>query len=55
MYFVRIFCLNVDVEVWLEDSFKFYYVFKGLKKDGKIKRLYYVYGINIFVKDEGIK
>ena len=53
--FVTIPCLNVDAEVRPEDSFKFHYVFKGPKKDGKVKRLYYVYGTNLSAKDEGIK
>jgi len=30
-------------------------VFKGPKKDGKVKRLYYVYGTSLSAKDEGIK
>lgn len=38
-----------------EDSFKFHYVFKGPKKDGKQKKLYYVYGTHLAAKDEGIK
>lgn len=59
MHFVRLpqhlFCLNIDAEVRPEDSFKFHYVFKGPKKDGKVKRLYYVYGTSLSAKDEGIK
>lgn len=47
--------LNADAEVRPEDSFKFHYVFKGPKKDGKVKRLYYVYGTSLSAKDEGIK
>ena len=38
-----------------DDSFKFHYVFKGPKKDGKVKQLYYVYGTSLSAKDEGIK
>ena len=49
------FVLNTDAEVRPEDSFKFHYVFKGPKKDGKVKRLYYVYGTSLLAKDEGIK
>ena len=45
----------VDAEVRPDDSFKFHYVFKGPKKDGKVKRLYYVYGTHLSAKDEGIK
>ena len=45
----------VDAEIPDEDRFKFYYVFKGAKKDGKNKRLYYVYGTNLKARDEGIK
>ena len=37
-----------------EDAFKFYYVFKGPKKD-QSKKLYYVYGTNMNSKDVGIK
>ena len=37
-----------------EDAFKFYYVFKGPKKD-QSKKLYYVYGTNMNSKDAGIK
>lgn len=37
-----------------EDAFKFYYVFKGPKKD-QSKKLYYVYGKNLNSKDTGIK
>lgn len=50
-----VFCLIIDAEVRPEDSFKFHYVFKGPKKDGKVKRLYYVYGTSLSAKDEGIK
>lgn len=50
-----VFCLIIDAEVRPEDSFKFHYVFKGPKKDGKVKRMYYVYGTSLSAKDEGIK
>lgn len=49
-------CIYIeDAEVRPEDGFKFHYVFKGPKKDGKQKRLYYVYGTRMSDKDEGIK
>lgn len=50
-----VFITLVDAEVRPDDSFKFHYVFKGPKKDGKVKRLYYVYGTHLSAKDEGIK
>lgn len=43
-----------DAVVNPEDAFKFYYVFKGPKKD-QSKKLYYVYGTNMNSKDAGIK
>ena len=46
--------MNVDAVVNPEDAFKFYYVFKGPKKD-QSKKLYYVYGTNMNSKDAGIK
>lgn len=46
---------STDAEVRPEDSFKFHYVFKGPKKDGNQKKLYYVYGTHLSAKDEGIK
>ena len=42
-FFLKIYA---DAEVNPDDAFKFYYVFKGPKKD-KSKKLYYVYGTNI--------
>lgn len=54
-YHPRLDDFSEDAEVRPEDSFKFHYVFKGPKKDGKVKRLYYVYGTSLLAKDEGIK
>lgn len=45
----------LDAEISQEDRFKLYYVFKGPKKDGKNKKLYYVYATSTNAKDEGIK
>jgi len=44
-----------DAEISPEERFKLYYVFKGPKKDGKHKKLYYVYATSVNAKDEGIK
>ena len=44
-----------DAEIPPDERFKFYYVFKGPKKDGKNKRLHYVYGTSTKASDEGIK
>ncbi|CAH3029674.1 unnamed protein product [Porites evermanni] len=54
-YHPRLDDFSEDAEVRPDDSFKFHYVFKGPKKDGKVKRLYYVYGTHLSAKDEGIK
>jgi len=54
-YHPRLDDFSEDAEVRPEDSFKFHYVFKGPKKDGKEKKLYYVYGTRLSAKDEGIK
>ena len=43
-----------DAEIPSNEKFKFYYVFKGPKKDGRNKRLYYVYGTSVDDKDKGI-
>ena len=54
-HLLSFFLSSTDAEVRPEDSFKFHYVFKGPKKDGKQKKLYYVYGTHLSAKDEGIK
>ncbi|XP_074611518.1 uncharacterized protein LOC141866011 [Acropora palmata] len=54
-YHPRLDDFSEDAEVRPEDSFKFHYVFKGPKKDGNQKKLYYVYGTHLSAKDEGIK
>ncbi|XP_068728237.1 uncharacterized protein [Montipora capricornis] len=54
-YHPRLDDFSEDAEVRPEDGFKFHYVFKGPRKDGKQKKLYYVYGTHLSAKDEGIK
>ncbi|KXJ19271.1 hypothetical protein AC249_AIPGENE27280 [Exaiptasia diaphana] len=46
---------KLNAEIAPEEKFKLYYVFKGPKKDGKNKKLYYVYATSINAKDGGIK